>query len=143
MDTYWVPRFVYTGTDWTPDLPQRPWAYRTPTVGGSRTAASGTPASYVVRRDSLLAVTLRIWETELADLQALVAWGQASETITFYPDTDTGTSYACYLESPLAGEELAPQRNDQVPQILEVSLVLRSQGAAFALEYFPDVNPEL
>jgi hypothetical protein len=136
------PRFVYgTGGDvttWTTRLPARPWDYSTPTVGGSRTAASGVPAGYVVRRDFLLDVRLRLYETELADLDALVQWGQLSETITFYPDAlETGESFLVYLEHPVAGEEWRPVRLQEYPRVLEVTLTLRRVAdTPFELDYF-------
>lgn len=144
LATYWRCRFVYglsgSETDWSTDLPARPWAYRAPSVGGQRTAASGVPAGYTVRRDHMLVVPLRIYETEWTDLLALIDWANAgAESFTFYPDADVATSFACYLESPAGGDDVAPVRNAEFPQMLELSLTLRKvNGQAWSLEYFPD-----
>jgi Pyruvate/2-oxoacid:ferredoxin oxidoreductase gamma subunit len=65
-------------TDWTTELPVRPWARTTRTIGGSRIAAGGVPASHVVRRDYILAITLRLYEHERDELDALVAMNPAA-----------------------------------------------------------------
>jgi len=138
----WKSRFVYgTGgdiTDWTTSLPARPWARIIRSVGGSRTAAGGVPASHVVRRDYLLAVTLRLTELETVDLAWLIAWGQSSEYFLWYPDADDETeSYAVYLEHPVAGEDLEEQRSAEFPSVIEATIVLRRiLGAPWPLDYF-------
>lgn len=123
-------RFVYgaTGseTDWTMGIPIRAWGRSTPTVGGSRTAAGGTPASYIVRRDHLLSLPLRFRESEWEDLHGVLAWGQASESFEWYPDAlDPATSFTVYLISPAAGEEIEPQRSAEYPKLLELTVELR------------------
>ena len=68
-------------------------------------AAAGNAASYVVRRDRDLAVTLRVLETERAGVETFVEWAQGMESFSFAPDADTpGTSYSCILVSPGRGE---------------------------------------
>jgi hypothetical protein len=136
----WIPRFVYgiEPEDWSPSVPQRPWSRSTPTVGGSRTSAAGIPASHVVRRDRLLTMRLRVYEYEWADVEALVAWGQYSEPITVYLDREDVVGVDCYLESPLAGEALEPQREDGFPLLLGVDLTWRRvDGQVWTREYFP------
>jgi hypothetical protein len=142
MSFPWRSRFVYgTGgdvVDWTTTLPVRAWDRVTPTVGGARTAAGGTPAAHVVRRDENLVLTLRIFESEWPDLHALVRWGQLAETFTWYPDADDeATSFVVWLEDPQAGASLAPGRSTEYPRVLEVAITLRSQDAnVWTLEYF-------
>lgn len=140
----WRSRFVYgvagSETDWSTIRPVRSWTNPTATVGGSRTSASGTPAAYVARRDYNLRLTLRLYESELPDLQALIEWGQAAESFTWYPDAnDTATSFEVYLESPLAGDEWEEARLDEFPRVVEVTIVLRRvDGYAWGLEYFEE-----
>jgi hypothetical protein len=135
-------RFVYgTGGDvvtWTTRLPVRPWDWSTPTIGGSRTAAGGIPASYVVRRDHNLTVTLRLYQNELEDLDGLIEWGQASESFVWYPDvTDLATFATVYLEVPLAGESWEPRRDANYPKVFEMDLTFRAvTGDLFDLSYF-------
>lgn len=137
-------RFVYgiggDVVDWTTLLPARPWNWQTATIGGSRTAASGTPAAYVVRRDHNLTLTLRLYQSELDDLAALVEWGQASEAFTWYPDAeDTATSYAVYLEMPLAGDSWEPRRMAEYEKVFEVDLMFRAVvGDFFDSAYYFD-----
>ena len=116
----------------------RAWIPIDLTVGGSRTAASGVPASYIVRRDAMLELGLRFWESEWASVLNLVAWGQTRQAITWFPDAlDLLTSFEVYLEAPLAGERWAPQRDSNFPRTFEVSLTLRGVGAAVPwLAYF-------
>lgn len=127
-----LPRFVHSGGSWTALYPCRPWTPADNTVGGRRVAASGLPASYIVRRDALLELTLRFHEDEWADVLAVVAAGQADEALTWYPDLEDqpGVSYAVYLEEPAAGTRWAPLRDQQYPRIFEGTLVLRGVSAA-------------
>lgn len=143
-DLPWRSRFIYgTGgdvVDWQTELPARPWTPVTATIGGSRTAASGTPAAYVVRRDENIRLSLRVYETELPDVAALIAWGQEAETILWLPDAnDTTESYFVYLEGPLAGETWEPVRDASYPKVFTVDLVFRlTVPGPWALDYFPD-----
>jgi hypothetical protein len=137
----WMSRFVYgvggDAVDWTTTLPVRPWRRITATAGGSRTAAGGVPASHVVRRDYNLALTLRLYETEMSDLAGLITWGQSSEYFLWYPDAAVEESYPVYLEHPVAGEDLEEERSAEFPSVIEATLVLRRITATpWALDYF-------
>jgi hypothetical protein len=125
----WRSRFVYgTGgdiVDWTTLLPTRAWRRSTISIGGSRTAAGGVPASHVVRRDYLLWLPLRLYESEVEDLASLITWGQSSESFLWYPDTEVATSYEVYLEHPVAGESLDEARMQEYPLVLEIEIALR------------------
>jgi len=140
----WRPRFVFgvAGdlTDWSTILPARPWERVTPTIGGSRTAAGGTPAAYVVRRDYNIRLPLRLYETELQNLSALFEWAQGAESFLWYPDatvTTAESAYTVYLESPLAGESWTDARMAGFQEVAEVSIVLRRvDGYAWDLDFF-------
>lgn len=126
-----------SGGSFSPRLPPKPWTPVDMTIGGSRTAAAGVPASYVVRRDSLLEVTLRIDEDEFVDLVNLLTWGQGAESFLFYPDADDlGTSYEVWLESPLAGERYSPERTDFL-RTFETTITLRGVDLPPWPAYFP------
>jgi hypothetical protein len=86
------------------------------------------PASYVVRRDALLEVTLRVWELEWGSLLNLITWGQLAESFLFYPDADETTSWEVYLEAPLAGVRFAPVRDGNFPRVFLATLTLRGAG---------------
>lgn len=134
IDTSFLPlrsRFVYgaTGdeTDLELALSVRPWDRRTPTVGGARISAAGVPGAYIVRRDHTLLVPLRFLETEWIAVHAMIAWGQAGESFTWYPDAnEPGTSFLVWLDSPVAGEPIAPSRSTDFPKMLELTITLRS-----------------
>jgi len=145
--TPWRPRFIWgtagSEVNWRLRLPMLPWAIEAPTIGGSRTAAGGIPAAYVVRRDDNLILTLRLYETEVRLARALVAWGQSSEPFAFYPDRDnTAVLFTVYLEDPLAGASFQPTRVGGFPKIFEISLTLRQTNFANwdSLDYFPCVD---
>lgn len=140
----WRPRFVFgvggDVTDWALVLPVRPWDRNTPTAGGSRTAAGGVPAAYVVRRDHNLRLRLRLLESEMGDLDDFLAWGQAAETFLWYPSAnDDSASHLVWLESPKAGEDVQPIRSAEYPRTFELDIVLRpNTPAPWILEYFPE-----
>ena len=132
-------RFTYDVTDYTTELPVRAWNYRTPTVGGSRKSATGVPASYVMRREDILVVTLRFHEWDWLTVRALVVWGQAAEPFDWFPDADEATSYEVYLESPAAGTDIVPTRLSDFPRVLELTIEIRKvDGTPWDVEYWPD-----
>lgn len=123
-------RFVFGSTTFDATISARAWTPQDSTVGGSKTAASGVPASYIVRRDSLLAFGLRFWEEEWPEVLNLVTWGQSKQTLTWYPDLDDlATSFAVYLEAPAPGEAWSPERSQDFPRTFELTLTLRGAGA--------------
>jgi hypothetical protein len=139
----WCSRFVFGvggSDDWTTTISVRPWLRRTPTVGGMRRSATGTPAAYVVRRDRNLFVAVRYYESEAADFYALLDWAQAAESFTWYPDPVAypALSYTVDLESPAAGADVVETRPEEFPFALEVTLELRKvDGTVWTDEYFP------
>jgi len=149
MGLPWRSRFVHgvggDQVDWETTLPVAPWRRWTPTAGGARTAAGGVPASHVVRRDYNLWLPIRLYEGELADLAALIQWGQLSETILWYPDADDETeSYTVYLEFPRAGEDWEVERDEDYGDAVVVTIALRkATPSPWTLEYFAAEDEEL
>ena len=124
-------RFVFGTTTFDATISARAWTPRDATVGGSRTAASGVPASYIVRRDALLDFRLRFWETEWPTVLNLVSYGQGKQALTWYPDLDDlDVSFSVYLEAPAPGEAFAPERDPDFPRTFELPMTLRGVGAA-------------
>lgn len=132
-------RFVVGAVDWTTTLPPRTWNYSDVTVGGSRTTASGMQAGYVVRRDAILDLTLRVRETEWADLITFVSAAQTGAVVTWYPDSASVTTFQVYLSAPLAGDALSGVRSDEYPRVMEVALKLRAVSGALAPAFFEDL----
>lgn len=123
-------RFDYSATSFTTILSAKPWTPGSRTVGGRRIAASGAQASYVVRRDSLLDVPIRFYESEWLAVANLIEWGQDDGQITWYPDADdTATSFTVYLDSHAPAEDVTPERNGDFPRVFEITLRLRAVGS--------------
>lgn len=119
-------RFEFGGQSWTTTYTTRPWVPGDFTIGGSRTSAAGIPAAYVVRRDALVELTLRVTEAEYPRLLALIRYGQSSQTFVWYPDAnDTSDAVTVYLEAPLAGERWSPTRDGAYPRHFEMTITLR------------------
>lgn len=133
-------RFQYGSTDWSTELSARPWIPGDATVGGSRTAAAGVPASSIVRRDSLITVTLRFEENEWDDVLALIEYGQTQQLFRWFPDADDASdSVSVWLENPAAGERFAPTRMAGYDRGMEATLVLRElTGASTWRNYFEE-----
>jgi len=131
------PRFDFGGATFEATIPARAWTPGDETIGGSRTSAAGVPASYVVRRDRLLDVTLRFLESEWEDVRDLVEFGQSAELFTWYPDAnDLAQSAEVYLISPKPGEKWAPVRSADYPRAMELTITLRCPTAPLWLPYF-------
>ena len=138
------PRWVYTDSsgavDYLMSVPQRPWGFGSRGVGGSDISAAGVPASYEIRRDHLLHLTLRFPESEWDDVERLVRHLQLAGSATLYPDQDdTSVLHLVYGESPALGEEILPRRS-AFPSVLELDVtVRRTTDAIFVDPYFGDL----
>jgi len=129
-------RFVYgpegSTTTWDTALPVMLWTPADDTVGGWRDSAAGVPASYVVRRDALLEMTLRVEEPDLVHALNLIAWGQSAQPILWTPDPleDPDTTVPVYLVTPAPGSRWSPTRSTEYPRMFEVAITLRGVGTA-------------
>jgi hypothetical protein len=123
--------FDYGAGTWEAELSAVDWLPMDSTVGGQRISAAGIPASYVVRRDVLLQLTLRVRESEWASFLNLLTYGQAAEAITWTPDAEVpAETYQVYWHAPAAGEQMTPSRNAEYPSVFEVSITLRGVGTS-------------
>lgn len=134
------PRWVYndgSAVDYTMALEQRPWDFESLGVGGSDETATGIPASYEIRRDYSLHLTLRFRESEWPNVERLVRHLQRSGSATMYPDESVGgTSHAVYGKSPKMREPIRPRRSDEQSTLeLDIS-VRRTTSVIFTDEYF-------
>lgn len=122
-------RFVYGEQEFQTTISVRPFTPVDRTIGGSRTSAAGVPASYIVRRDAMIDLVVRIFEDEWTDFLNLLIWGQGAESIFWYPDAeDTLTFWEVYLESPMAGQDIRPNRDGNFQRVFEVPITLRGVG---------------
>lgn len=112
-------------------LPMIPWELRSGGIGGSATAAAGISESYVVRRDRIAKVTLRMYEIEVEDFfLALEEIRATSEPFIFlFDQSDEYSAIQVYLHTPVWPAEIDIIRDD-FPGVFRVSLELRSVGAA-------------
>ncbi len=119
-------RFEYSaGGVFEPRLPPAPWTPADSTIGGSRTSATGVPAAYVVRRDALVELVLRLDEDEWTDFVNLLIWGQQGESFLWYPDAAQPLEFfEVYLEAPAAGERVQPERTEFL-RVYDVTITLR------------------
>lgn len=112
----------------TTTISVKPWTPMNRTIGGQRIAASGVPASYVVRTDHLLDVTLRFYESEWSAVENLIAFGQSAQSFLWYPEATSGASVEVYLDAPAYGDTVTPTRDAEFPRVMEVTLTLRGVG---------------
>jgi hypothetical protein len=121
------PRWVYddgSAVDFSMTLPQLPWDFGSRGIGGSDVAGSGVPASYEIRRDYLLHLTLRFTEAEWTNVERLVRHLQRNGSATLYPDQLQGTTHTVYGELPVMGDEIRPRRSAE-PSTLELDVTVR------------------
>jgi hypothetical protein len=140
----WRFTFVYGPpedlTTWRTSLPVRPWDREVGGEGGALRSATGVFASYTVREDNVLLVTVHFLEHEWVDFQSVVRWGQGGWPFDVYPDVsaDLTEVYTVDLESPRAGEKYRPTRSTQYPRAHELTIALRRvDGEAWDLNYVP------
>ncbi len=113
------------------ELPLKPWKHGIDGVGGSDTAASGSPEAYVIREDNVVHLELRVKEYEMAALKSLLAFARNSgEPFNFRPDNSvSGLVYSVYLHQGQRWEDspaLTWERDSFLPVFI-VPLVLRTE----------------
>lgn len=140
----WTPRLFWNDgevNDETLELPVGLWRHSFPAIGGDIESDAGHPASYVVRRDYLLAVPFRFFEEEWPLIRALVAHGQQEGVIVWYPHAeDLSTFFNVYLENPQLGEDVRPTPDAEYPAVLNLTLTFRrvDGGNWDTLQYFEE-----
>lgn len=134
----WRPRFTWDGGAGVLELalPVAEWREREQSVGGALEAGSGTIAGYVVRRDRILELPLRIGEGEWPGVLAMLRAAQAGAVLTYFPDADdVGTSIACTLLAPLADGQAQPEPEGEYQRVARLPISLRrADGLAWDLD---------
>lgn len=134
-----IPRVVYgtgpTTFDFT--LPQKLWTPWSRAKGGSNVSDSGIPEAFIVRRDQLVDLELRFYESEWGNVLAFLSDVQNGNQFNFYFDKTNlaGTLYVVYLESPELGKgEIKPTR-EGFPRVFNIPVTLRSiNGTPFNIQ---------
>jgi hypothetical protein len=131
------PRFVYGNpvVTFTPSIPQDPWIPPSRSVGGVAWSMARQSASFVVRRDGDLDLTVRFHEWEWPAFLDWLHFAQTAAPFTFYPDANEATSYQAFLVSPHYGEDPIPQRIPGYAPGYQLPVVIRKQGTAVAFDH--------
>lgn len=119
-------------------LPMLPWNIRSGGVGGSATSAAGISESYVVRKDMIAALTLRVLDEELnAVLAVLEAIRDGSASFRFaFDQDDPATDHEVYLHAPVWPAEIQPKRDDAFRGVFMLSIEIRTvDGSAFNTQW--------
>lgn len=132
-----VPRFVLAPHDVVLEFPVGLWRVLGSTVGGETESDASYPASFVVRRDSDLAVPVLFTEAEWPALRELLLEAQLGFAFDWYPDA-ADAPIEVYLEAPTVDEDTSPAPHPELPRLLTLELVLRrADGAAWNLPFYP------
>jgi hypothetical protein len=118
--------------------PMRPWQMLSRGVGSTAVSAAGIPETYVVRRDRVARVTLRLDEDELeAVIAYLEDWRDSGEAREFaFDQTEDSTEFEVYLDAPQWPEAIEPQRQAGYLPLFEIALELRTEdGDPFDLSW--------
>lgn len=139
MGLPFVPAFhVGESDEFALTKPMFPWEHRRAGIGGSAVAASGVPAAYVIRRDRIVDLTLRVMEGELDALSSILEGIRDSgDPFVFAFDRDDeATEFTVYLVSPAWPDEIESERDDQYRELFTVPIsIRRADGEPFGLSW--------
>jgi hypothetical protein len=140
----WCSRFDYTddGDDVSLVLlwPITPWERSVISVGGDIEAPSMRRASFIVRRDELLAFALRFMEDQWSDVEAFIRFAQSGATFTWYPDQDNlDLSFTVFLETPTVGSSFSLSAESVFPKLFTLSITLVNAGGVPYGQTFADL----
>jgi hypothetical protein len=116
--------------------PLEPWTPENDRVGGRSIAASGARASYVIRVDQRVEVTLRVEEVEYAQVVDWLEWARDTQgTFTFQFDRDIeATAYDVYLDEPSG--PIRPERDPEYPHLYRITVTMTTaDGEPFDLTW--------
>ena len=120
-----------------PELPLAEWQYGIEEVGGHAVSAAGLPASYVVRSQETLGLTIRVLETEWAACRDFLRAGMAGTEIAMTVG-ELG-AVDVFFVSPVSGETMTVERDQNYSRVLLVSVTVRaSDGGDLDLLFYPE-----
>ena len=129
--------FVWDSTEtFEPSLPIREWQYGIQNKGGHAVSAAGLPASFVVRTQETLDMTLRVLESEWPDCMEFLRAGMAGLEIQMTVGDQDPVDV--FFVSPVAGEDFAPDRDPAFPRVLNVAITVRSVAGDLGLTFYED-----
>ena len=118
-----------------PELPLREWQYGMDQEGGHAVSAAGLPASFVVRTQETLDLTLRVLESEWSDCRAFLRAGMAGTELTMTVGEQDPVNV--FFVSPVAGEAYQTDRDSEFPRVLNVNVTVRaSDGGDIDLVFY-------
>jgi hypothetical protein len=132
-----IPSFEWGSSDsFECSLPAREWSYGIEQDAGHAVSAAGLPASYVVRDQETVTMTLRVLESEWAGCLEFLRAGMRGEPIDWTPSEDEA-ALEVFFSSPVAGEEFEVDRDPEYPRVLNVTITLRaSDGGDIGVIYY-------
>jgi hypothetical protein len=132
------PVITYDGNTLELELPVRPWDISADGIGGTATSAAGIVESYVVRNDTLVTVTFRALEAEIADLQAFAVWARSSGTtftVRLIADDDD-TEFTAHWHDPVWPDPVQFARSSEYRGMLETEVTFRVVGTVPSLGFW-------
>lgn len=120
-----------------PSLPLREWQYGMDQEGGHAVSAAGLPASFVVRTQETLDMTLRVLESEWSECRDFLRAGMAGLEITMTIGDQSPVNV--FFVSPVAGEAYQTDRDPAYPRVLNVAITVRaSDGGDIDLVFYDE-----
>lgn len=113
---YAIPKVVWNGTTFDFTIPSTLWVPKTKMIGGGDESAAGIPEVFEIRRDHLVSLSVRFFESQWPNVAAWLEWAQSNAgSFAFWFDkADAGTAHTCYLITPGPTEMIDPDRDSFV-----------------------------
>lgn len=120
-----------------PSLPLKEWNHGIQQEGGHAVSSAGLPASFVIRTQETLEMVVRVLESEWSQCLAFLRAGMSGAEITMTVAEKAPVNV--FFVAPLAGEDVATERDAEYPRVLEVAVVVRaSDGGDLNLLFYED-----
>lgn len=111
-------------------LPVALWQHGGPSMGISRTTATGLPGITFTNRKRTLIVPVRFFEDEWPAVRRLIEWGMSKNPFIWIPESDPYAqdqiaAATVYLDTPRAAELVTPIPNGNYPRVSTIALGFR------------------